>query len=382
MAALLVTAMDQGAWGLSTSELDVDATGRHVPSRVADDTEVDLLLDVLRDSGRGVVEMVPALLDAGDPVARLEAIARRCGERGVPLTWTGFTYSQSNPAYTERWIELAHRLADDGVTFLPQLSPRTVDMRLNWDSSMMFMSMPEGWHRVIAAQGTEAKAALLRDPEWRATARDEWDRTEKAMFPHRRPEALRVVEVHGADNQKWLGATFADLLATTDGHPSDVLADFVLANDCRPGPRGPGPGQRRRRRRGPHPRRPGRPDQLVRRRRPRHDDVRLGRHHPAVHPPRARPRRPHPRAGGARAHRPPGRGLRVPRPWRDRPRRRRRPRRVRPRRAPLRRRRVRRRPARWRLAPASPRGRLPGHGRGGHAGAARRRAHRARCPAG
>jgi len=235
MADLLATAMDQGAWGLSTSELDVDATGRHVPSRVADDAEVDLLVDVLRDSGRGVVEMVPALLDAGDPVARLEAIARRCGERGVPLTWTGFTYSQTNPAYTERWIELAHRLADDGVTFLPQLSPRAVDMRLNWDSSMMFMSMPEGWHRVIAAPGTDAKAALLSDPEWRATARDEWDRTEKAMFPHRRPEALRIVEVHGAENQKWLGATFADLLATTDGHPSDVLADFVLANDCHPG---------------------------------------------------------------------------------------------------------------------------------------------------
>ena len=121
------------------------------------------------------------------------------------------------------------------MTFLPQLSPRTVDLRLNWDSSMMFMSMPEGWHKVIAAQGTEAKAALLRDPEWRATARAEWDRTEKAMFPHRRPEALRFVEVHGADNEQWLGATFADLLATTGGHPSDVLADFVLANDCRPG---------------------------------------------------------------------------------------------------------------------------------------------------
>jgi N-acyl-D-amino-acid deacylase len=235
MSALLRTAMAQGAWGLSTSELDVDATGRHVPSRVADDAEVDALVDVLRESGRGVVEMVPALLDAVDPVARLEAIARRCGARGVPLTWTGFTYSQANPAYTERWVELARRLADEGITFLPQLSPRTVDMRLNWDSSMMFMSMPEGWHRVIAAQGDDAKAALLRDPEWRATARDEWDRTEKAMFPHRRPEALRFVEVHGADNEKWLGQTFADLLATTDAHPSDVLADFVLANGCRPG---------------------------------------------------------------------------------------------------------------------------------------------------
>ena len=35
MADLLRRAMDQGAWGLSTSELDVDARGRYVPSRVA-----------------------------------------------------------------------------------------------------------------------------------------------------------------------------------------------------------------------------------------------------------------------------------------------------------------------------------------------------------
>ena len=43
----------------------------------------------------------------------------------------------------------------------PQLSPRSVDFRVNWDSSMMFMSMAEGWHRVVQARGAEAKAALL-----------------------------------------------------------------------------------------------------------------------------------------------------------------------------------------------------------------------------
>jgi N-acyl-D-amino-acid deacylase len=235
MAGLLRTAMDQGAWGLSTSELDVDATGRYVPSRVADDAELDALLDVLHDAGRGVVEIVPGLLDADDPVALMEDLARRCGARGLPLTWTGFTYTQSNPALTQRWVELARRLDAEGISFLPQLSPRPVDMRLNWDSSMMFMTMPDGWHRVIAARGRDAKAALLNDPGWRTTARDEWDRTERSMFPHNRPAQLRFVEVHGAENEKWLGATFADLLAVSDGHPSDVLADFVLANDCHPG---------------------------------------------------------------------------------------------------------------------------------------------------
>jgi len=234
IAALLSRAMADGAWGLSTSQLDVDAQGRPVPSLVADAAEVDALLDVVAASGSGLVELVPALLDPVDAKAAVEDLARRCGSRGVPLTWTGFTHSQTNPSSTEAWVELARQLQSEGVALYPQLSPRTVDFRLNWDSSMLFMSMPEGWHRVIAARG-EDKARLLGDPAWRAVARGEWDRVEKAMFPHRRPELVRFVEVHGAPNEQWLGRTLADAIAERGGHPSDVLADFVLANDCRPG---------------------------------------------------------------------------------------------------------------------------------------------------
>lgn len=234
MAALLDDAMRAGAWGLSTSFLDVDQHGRPVPSRAADGPEFDTLLDVLARHGRGIVEFVPGLL-GDDPEVAVEDLARRCGARGIPLTYTGFVYSDSNPAHTERWLNLARRLQADGIRFFPQLSPRTVDFRLNWDSSMMFMSMPEGWHRVIAAKGRDAKAALLSDPEWRAVARGEWDRVEKAMFPHTRLHTVRFVEVHGADNERWLGRTLAELVAERGGHPSDVFADFVLANDCRPG---------------------------------------------------------------------------------------------------------------------------------------------------
>ena len=32
-----------------------------------------------------------------------------------------------------------------------------------------------------------------------------------------------------------MGQTLADVIAEQGGHPSDVFADFVLANDCRPG---------------------------------------------------------------------------------------------------------------------------------------------------
>ena len=97
MATSLRQAMTAGAWGLSTSQFDVDAHGRPVPSRAADDAEVDALPDVLGAAGHGVVEIVPGLLDVADPFALLEDLTRRCGARGVPLTWTGFTYNETNP---------------------------------------------------------------------------------------------------------------------------------------------------------------------------------------------------------------------------------------------------------------------------------------------
>src|SRR4051794_8563049 len=231
MAAMLDAAMAAGAWGLSTSFFDEDRRGRKVPSRHADDVELDTLLDVLAARRRGFVEFVPDLL-SDDPEIGMHRLASRCGKRGIPLTWTGFTAS---PGRMQKWLDLTRDYREQGVQLWPQLSPRTVDFRINWDSSMMFMQMPEGWHRVIQAQGAEAKRALLVDPEWRAAARAEWDSVEKMMFPHTRIDRVRIVEVHDTHDEKWIGKSLADLVAARGGHPSDVFADFVLANGCAPG---------------------------------------------------------------------------------------------------------------------------------------------------
>ncbi len=54
---------------------------------------------------------------------------------GIPLTWTGFT-----TARMQDWLDLTRDYRNQGVQLWPQLSPRTVDFRINWDSSMMFMT--------------------------------------------------------------------------------------------------------------------------------------------------------------------------------------------------------------------------------------------------
>jgi N-acyl-D-aspartate/D-glutamate deacylase len=88
---------------------------------------------------------------------------------------------------------------------------------------------------VVQADGVAAKRALLEDPAWRAVARQEWDTVDKSMFPNTRIERVRIVETSNPDDEKWIGKSLADLVAARGGHPSDVFADFALANGCTPG---------------------------------------------------------------------------------------------------------------------------------------------------
>src|SRR5205085_10026553 len=125
-------------------------------------------------------------------------------------------------------------LQADGVRLYPQLSPRGVDVRVNWFGGMSFYGLATTWH-VVVQSDAETKRTLLADEGWRAQARAEWDSTRRTMFPHRFPERVRLVSVRDPALDVWVGRTLADLVAARGGHPSDVLADWVLENDLEPG---------------------------------------------------------------------------------------------------------------------------------------------------
>ena len=52
------------------------------------------------------------------------------------------------------------------------------------------------------------------------------------MIPHKHADRIRLVSVTRPENERWVGATLADLVADRGGHPSDVLADWLLENDA------------------------------------------------------------------------------------------------------------------------------------------------------
>lgn len=233
IAAILDDAVGAGAFGFSTSFFDADARSRPVPSRLADDAELDALLAVLGRRGRGFVEFIPDTLTP-DGVAEMARFVRMCGSHGVVSTTNVLVHNESRPGYADQMLQAFRDLRARGCALWPQVSPRTIDFRINWETSMVFMHLSE-WHRIPNAPDDAARATLLRDPRWRAAARAQWDGNDRGMFPTRHPRRIRFVEVTDPALEPWLGRTLADLVDARGGHPSDVLADWVLENDLRPG---------------------------------------------------------------------------------------------------------------------------------------------------
>jgi N-acyl-D-aspartate/D-glutamate deacylase len=221
---------------MSTSFVDQDRHGRPVPSRCADDDEFRALIDVLAAAPDGprVLEFLPNIKQIDAQLVDIDRIARWCGARGVACTWNQLGQNSGDPSRAERIIAQAHELHADGCRVYAQVSPRPFDLYISFDQTPAFISIP-AWNELIQ-QSPEAKRKLLAESGWREQARADWDRVGSGftIFPTGRLERVKVTAV-APGHEQFLGATFADVVATRGGHPSDVLADWVLDHDLAPG---------------------------------------------------------------------------------------------------------------------------------------------------
>ena len=131
-------------------------------------------------------------------------------------------------------LDQAGRTQAEGAGVYPQVSPRSFDIEINLDQTVVFVMQPT-WNAWVQ-QDEPTRRRLLADPAWRETARAEWDAVPYSLFPKGRMHKLRVSGVRRPDLERLLGQPFTDVLAEhPDVHEADVFADWVLANDLRPG---------------------------------------------------------------------------------------------------------------------------------------------------
>jgi N-acyl-D-aspartate/D-glutamate deacylase len=226
IAALLREAMIAGAFGFSTTTLPqhIGYQGRPLACRMASRDELKAYSNVLRELGRGAIEVALTRRAGCVSESEYELLEFMLNESARPVTWLAMTSRPDEPqasSYTLKHLEpLIHR---GGV---PQVlcKPFVIQMDLRNPYSFADMAM---WGPVFN-QPADRQRDYYRDPMFRAAFREElkrpqlfqgrWNRVEvlevsnPAMRPIERKTVAEIADERGADPLE----TFFDLALEDD----------------------------------------------------------------------------------------------------------------------------------------------------------------------
>jgi N-acyl-D-amino-acid deacylase len=232
MAKMLDEALGAGALGLSTNLLDHDGENRPIPSLVADDAEFTALFDVLDRYPATTFQCIidVALMRDTGP-AQTDRMAALLKGRNIRVQLTGAIPTVAYQKYLlQPMRDRVEQMRADGIDVWPGYAHVPLTGQLSLYKSLIFaQSNDYVWHEVVLAEGAEAKEALLRDPDWRARARESWDTQCYPQSPMNNPGMLLLTKL-GSDNGAGPFCTLEEYATQRGLHRSDAMADWLLAN--------------------------------------------------------------------------------------------------------------------------------------------------------
>lgn len=235
MASMLEEAMGAGAMGMSSNLMDHDGDDRPVPSLKADDAEFCALLEVLDRYPGSSLQIILDTFRNMTAAESLQRLARLTENLNVRVQWGGvptLEFQRDLMGIQAPLVEAHKKLKEEGRDFWTGFAHISITSTLSVQSSLIFaQSNDYVWHEVVIAEGDEAKTNVLRDPDWRARARDSWNTEtfEFSPFPEGRAENLQLLN---SDNGVGpIGVTVGEYQQQIGAeHPSDAMAEWLLAN--------------------------------------------------------------------------------------------------------------------------------------------------------
>jgi N-acyl-D-aspartate/D-glutamate deacylase len=222
MQRLLSTALEEGAWGWSTTVSPTHAgpQGQPVPTRLAVDDERVALGRTLGEFNRGVIEILPPGAGRPDEADRqhLFEVAQASGR---PVFFLGFDAS------AREYVEGAAR---QGAQLYNLLRVIPFNPRFTLKKTTYFANL-DVWDVAMAASFDE-RVALLANPEQRAALREAATQRQR-----RRPgvlgrfikwDSITVSKTVHDKNRALEGRTIADLAESLGKHVADVMLDLSL----------------------------------------------------------------------------------------------------------------------------------------------------------
>ena len=134
MARLVLEATEAGAVGFTTSMTKTQFAydGHPIPSRVADWTEVEMLIAAAAEGGGGTIQNSPGSLEA------VEVFSLLAGKYDLAYTWTAILAGLDGPGSHRRFLDEAHKRRGRGLRVYPQTSPQPQQFEFSFDAPIVF----------------------------------------------------------------------------------------------------------------------------------------------------------------------------------------------------------------------------------------------------
>ena len=227
MCAIVREAMDAGAIGFatSTSPSHNGASGDPMPSRLAEDDELQALVGVLGEVGRGIFMLTKG---GGTSIAFLESLAARTSR---PVMIAALLHNSTNPDGVMSELEQIREGRERGRKLYGQVSCCPLSMEFTLRAAYPLEGIA-AWSPALTA-APDALAGILADADFRdAVERDLAEPAPVRLF-NGEWHKLRVLEVVNADNRRFEGRSVAELAAEEAKRPLDWMLDLALAEDLR-----------------------------------------------------------------------------------------------------------------------------------------------------
>lgn len=227
MQAELDAALKAGAVGLSVSTVDVDEKNQPVPSRLADDREIDSLCEVLGRHG-AMLQIVPEYWSAELMCQRIDELADRSRRFAIPTTFSPLI--DATPGLVETVLPHLQTALATGARVYAQVQPRGLDVNFKLSEWNFALYRCSGWSRILRMTDRAEQIAAYSHAETRAklvsTAYPDDDAERRQQFD------VAYISAVGDDRfAHLLGRSLADLAAERGVNSIEAMLDLALADN-------------------------------------------------------------------------------------------------------------------------------------------------------
>ncbi|MEM7469210.1 MAG: amidohydrolase family protein, partial [Pseudomonadota bacterium] len=226
IAGLIKDAMEAGAFGFTTTNAGqhVGYHGRPLACRLASNEELTAYCNVLRDLGRGAIEVALT-----NEVSKVDASERALlelllNESQRPVTWLALLNRDDDLDAVQNTLREVADLLDRGS--VPQCTCRPFIVQIDLRTPFIFANM-ECWNPVLN-RPAEEQMAILRDSSFREAFKEALKRP---LIFSSRWEVMTVLEAKTKECAALVGRNVKEIAAERGTDPIDTFLDIAIEDN-------------------------------------------------------------------------------------------------------------------------------------------------------